>query len=162
MTPEQTLVTAALNSWKSNIERADRLFSTLTEEQILKEVAPGKNRLIYLWGHLTAVHDRMLPLLGVGQRLHPEFDPLFISTPDKALPELPKAQEIKKAWEDVNSTLLAGLESFSAAAWLQKHASVSEEEFAQDPLRNRFAVLLSRTSHISFHLGQTALISKSR
>jgi hypothetical protein len=28
-----------------------------------QEVAPGKNRLIYLWGHLTAVHDAMLPLL---------------------------------------------------------------------------------------------------
>ena len=61
---EQALVTAALNLWKGNIERADRIFSPLNEEQLQKEVAPGKNRLIYLWGHLTAVHDRMLPLVG--------------------------------------------------------------------------------------------------
>ena len=78
---EQALVTAALSSWKGNIERADRLFSPLNEEQLQKEVAPGKNRLIYLWGHLTAVHDRMLPLLGLGERLHPEFDPLFLPIP---------------------------------------------------------------------------------
>jgi hypothetical protein len=160
MTPEQALVTAAVNSWKSYIERADGLFSTLTEEQLLQEVAPGKNRLIYLWGHLTAVHDRMLPLLFLGQRLHPEFDSLFLSNPDKAIAELPPVQEIKKAWDDVNNTLLAGFASLSGTAWLQKHAAVSDEEFAKDPLRNRFAVLLNRTTHISFHLGQTALISK--
>ena len=160
MTPEQALVTAAVNSWKSYIERADGLFSTRTEEQLLQEVAPGKNRLIYLWGHLTAVHDRMLPLLFLGQRLHPEFDSLFLSNPDKSMPELPPVQEIKKAWDDVNNTLLAGFASLSETAWLQKHAAVSDEEFAKDPQRNRFAVLLSRTTHISFHLGQTALISK--
>ena len=157
---EQALVTAAVNSWKLNIERADRTFSPLTEEQLLQQVAPGKNRLIYLWGHLTAVHDRMLPLLVLGPRLHPKYDALFITSPDKAVPTLPAAEEIKKAWDEINGALLAGFESLSAADWLQKHASVSDEDFAKDPQRNRFSVLLSRTTHISFHLGQTALIPK--
>ena len=160
MTSEQALVTAAVNSWKLNIDRADRLFSPLTEEQLLKEVAPGKNRLIYLWGHLTAVHDRMLPLLVLGPRLHPEYDAPFLTNPDKSTPTLPAAEEIKKAWDEINGTLLTGFESLSAADWLQKHASVSDEDFAKDPQRNRFSVLLSRTTHISFHLGQTALIPK--
>jgi DinB superfamily len=157
---EQALVTSTLTSWKSIIERADKLFSNLTEEQLQKEVAPGKNRLIYLWGHLTAVHDRMLPLLGLGERLHPELDAPFLSNPDKTTPQLPSVAEIKKNWHEVNSKLLAGFESLSATQWLQKHASVSEEDFVKDPSRNRFAILLSRMNHISFHLGQTALISK--
>jgi hypothetical protein len=160
MKPEQALVASSLNSWKSTIERADKLFSPLSEEQLQKEVAPGKNRLIYLWGHLTAVHDRMLPLLNVGPRLHPEFDALFITNPDKAVPELPTAEAIKKSWDEVNAKLRTGFDSFSAAEWLQKHDAVSEEDFAKDPSRNRFAVLLSRTGHLAFHLGQTALISK--
>ena len=143
-----------------NIERANRLFSPLSEQQLQKEVAPGKNRLIYLWGHLTAVHDRMLPLLDLGPRLHPEFDPLFLTNPDRAMADLPPAEEIKKFWNEVNGKLLAGFESLSAAEWLQKHAQVSDEDFAKDPQRNRFTVLLSRTNHISFHLGQTALIPK--
>src|SRR5271155_5459549 len=105
---EQALVTAALSSWKSNIERSDRLFSPLSEEQLQKEVAPGKNRLIYLWGHLTAVHDRMLPLLGLGERLHPEFDPTFITSPDRTIAKLPAAEQIKTSWSEVNSRLSAG------------------------------------------------------
>jgi hypothetical protein len=158
---EQALVKSALSSWKSAVERADRLFSPLSEEQLQREVAPGKNRLIYLWGHLTAVHDRMLPLLEIGPRLHPEFDELFLTNPDKSIPELPPAEAVKKSWDEVNNKLLAGFAGFGAAEWLQKHASVSAEDFAQDPSRNRFAILLSRTSHIAFHLGQTALIPKS-
>lgn len=160
MTPEHALATAAVNTWKLNIERADELFSPLTEEQLLQEVAPGKNRLIYLWGHLTAVHDRMLPLLVLGERIYPEFDALFLTSPDKAVPALPGAAEIKKAWDEVNSKLLAGFQSLSATAWLEKHGAVSDEDFAKDPQRNRFAILLSRTTHISFHLGQTALIPR--
>ena len=56
-------ISVALNAWRSNIERADKTFGGLTSKQLLQEVAPGKNRLIYLWGHLTAVHDAMLPQL---------------------------------------------------------------------------------------------------
>ena|ERR1700761_6956271 len=160
MTQEQGLVTAAVNSWKTGIERAEKLFLPLTDAQLQKEVAPGKNRLIYLWGHLTAVHDRMLPLLDLGPRLYPELDAAFITSPDRATPELPAAEDMKDYWKEVNGKLLAGFEKLSAGDWLKRHTSVSEEDFAKDPSRNRFSVLLSRTSHIGFHLGQAALIPK--
>jgi hypothetical protein len=160
MGAEQALVASAVSAWKGAIERAGKRFSGLSEGELQTEVAPGKNRLIYLWGHLTAVHDRMLPLLSLGERLHPEYDEWFLSNPDKSQKNLPAAAEIQKAWDEVNNRLLAGFERLSAAEWLQKHASVSEEDFARDPFRNRFAVLLSRTNHIGFHLGQTALIPK--
>ena len=103
---EQALVTSAVNSWKTSIERADKIFSPLNDEQLQKEVAPGKNRLIYLLGHLTAVHDRMLPLLGLGERLHPELDALFITSPDKTVAELPAAGELKKSWNAVNGKVI--------------------------------------------------------
>jgi hypothetical protein len=157
---EQVFVTSTVNSWKFVVERADKLFSGLSEEQSQKEVAPGKNRLVYLWGHLIAVHDRMLPLLGLGERLHPEYDAAFLSNPDRTVSDLPSLADLKASWDAVNSKLLAGMEKFSAAEWLQRHSSVSEEDFAKDPLRNRLSVLLSRTNHVSFHLGQTVLIPK--
>src|SRR5271170_1235118 len=95
---EQGLVTGALNAWKLNIERADRVFSPLDEQQLQKEVAPGKNRIIYLLGHLTAVHDKMLPLLRVGERLHPELDEMFLTKPDRAVAPLPATDDLKAYW----------------------------------------------------------------
>jgi len=160
MTNEEKFFAAALNAWKGNIERADKLFSNLAAKELLNEVAPGKNRLIYLWGHLTAVHDAMLPLLGFGPRRHPEYDDLFISKPDKATTSLPSAEDIKKSWSEVNGKLSDGFATLSAADWLQRHSAVSEEDFAKEPLRNRFAILLSRTNHLSYHLGQTVLAPK--
>src|SRR5436309_15452621 len=67
-------VALALKAWKTQIDRADKLFGTLSSEEVLREIAPGRNRVLYLWGHLTAIHDAMLPLLGLRERLHPEFD----------------------------------------------------------------------------------------
>jgi hypothetical protein len=89
-------VKVAINSWRLVVERVDKIFSNLTEDQLLKQVAPGKNRLIYVWGHLTAIHDAMFSILGLGPRLHPELDASFVSNPDKTAPQPPSAGELKK------------------------------------------------------------------
>jgi hypothetical protein len=38
--------------------------------------------------------------------------------------------------------------------------AVSDEEFAANPLRNRLSVVLSRTNHLAYHIGQIALTPK--
>ena len=149
MGTENSLIDAALRGWKSNVERADKLFGALSPEQLEQQVAPGKNRLIYLWGHLAAVNDRLLPLLGIGPRLHEELDEPFLTKADKAVANLPSAKAIQKDWDEVNGRLREGFAKFSAGDWLQKHASVSAEDFAKEPHRNRFSVLLSRTNHLA-------------
>src|SRR5256712_12668014 len=75
---EGSCVAIGLKAWKTQIDRADKLFGALSSEEVLGEIAPGRNRLLYLWGHLTAIHDAMLPLLGLRERLHPEFDVAFV------------------------------------------------------------------------------------
>jgi len=50
-----------------------------------------------------------------------------------------------------------GLKKCRGPDWLARHTAVSEEDFAKDPSRNRFAVLLSRTNHLSYHLGPAVL-----
>ena len=159
MTPEQSVVMSAVHAWKLHVERADKLFSGLSEQQLLAEVAP-ENRLVYLWGHLIAVHDAMLPLLGLGPRRHPELDAAFLTGADKTVAELPSAAELKDLWNDVNGRLLAGFNGFTAADWAQKHSAVSDEDFAANPLRNRLAILLSRTAHVAYHHGQAALVAR--
>src|SRR5437588_4282803 len=83
---EGAYIALGLKVWKTQIDRADKLFGTLSSDDVLREIAPGKNRLLYLWGHLTAIHDAMLPLLGMGERLYPEFDVAFVSIPTSHKP----------------------------------------------------------------------------
>jgi hypothetical protein len=157
MENEGSHVALGLKVWKTQIERADKLFGTLSSDEVLREIAPGRNRLLYLWGHLTAVHDAMLPLLGLGERLHPEFDVTFVSNPDRSQVAIPSHEQVRRAWNAVNRELSKGFEKMSWSDWLQRHTAVSEEDFAKDASRNRFAILLSRTNHLSYHLGQAVL-----
>ena len=159
MTNEEMLVSAAVSSWKIVLGRLDKGIQPLGEEQLQRQVAPGRNRLYYLVGHLTAVHDRMFPLLGLGERLYPQLDEPYVTNPDGALPDPLSADDLKKAWSDVNAKLTAAVEGLTAEEWLQKqHSVVSDEDFAKDPSRNRLAVFLSRTNHASFHAGQAVLV----
>jgi hypothetical protein len=157
VTNEELLGITALNSWKLVIGRFDKNLMALTDEQLQKQVAPGKNRLFYLVGHLTAVHDRMLPMLGIGERLYPELDEPFITNPDKALADSISTSDLKEAWTAVNQKLTAAFERFTPEDWVQKHTAVSDDDFAKDATRNRIAVVMSRTNHASFHMGQAVL-----
>ena len=160
MTTEQSIVAAAVHAWTQQLERAEAYFSGLSEPQLQQEVAPGKNRVIYLWGHLIAVHDAMLPLLGVGPRLHPELDAAFLKGADRAVETLPTAADLRRLWDEVHARLVPAIAAFTAGDWAQKHAVVSDEDFAKNPQRNRLSILFSRTAHVAYHLGQVVLASK--
>jgi len=157
MTTEEILSVTVLKSWKLVISRFDKVLSELSDEQLQQEVAPGKNRVFYLVGHLIVTHDLMFPLLGLGERLHPELDQTYITNPDRVLVDPLSTTELRRAWAEVNSRLTTSLERFTLEDWLQKHTSVSDEDFVKDPTRNRLAVVISRTSHASYHFGQAIL-----
>ena len=156
MTPDQIFIAAAVSSWQQVVTRVGALCLSLNEEQLLVEVAPGKNRILYLWGHLTAIHDAMFRALRLGERLHPELDAIFITQPDRSMP-LPTPAEIAKCWEAINTALLSTFSTLGPHEWLDRHGNVSAEEFEQNSTRNRLAVLLSRTNHASHHFGQMML-----
>jgi len=156
MTSDEVLIQTAISSWEQIINRVGTLCSSCSEEQLLVEVASGKNRILYLWGHLTAVHDALFSVLRLGERLHPELDAIFIAQPDRSV-SLPTSTEIAKRWEDVHIELLSRFKTLTSKEWLDRHGNVSPEEFEQNPTRNRLAVLLGRTNHASYHFGQMML-----
>ncbi len=160
MTVEQAFAATALKSWKTELDKASKFFAALSDEQLQARIAPGKNRLIYLYGHLIAVHDRMLPLLGVGERLYAELDAPFLLEADSANAPSPSAADLKQRWDAVHERLNVALDGLSPSDWADRHTAVSAEDFAKNPLRNRFSVLLSRTAHISYHMGQAVLAEK--
>ena len=146
MTPEHILVDAALRSWRSNMDRASKFFGSLAPEELELEVAPARNRLVYIWGHLTAFNDAILPLFGFGRRRYPELDNVFVSPVDHALLQIPSGHELKQMWTELDLMLWAEFQKLSPSEWLQRHQSISSEDFLREPHRNRYASLLGRTT----------------
>ncbi|MDN3657913.1 DinB family protein [Ferruginibacter paludis] len=161
MSDQQVLIIQMiLDSWNQQISKTANLINSLTDEQLMQGVAPGRNRGIYLFGHLIAVHDRMLPLLNLSEQLYPELNGPFLDKPDRAVATIPTVATLRAQWKTVHAALAIHFESMRPEGWLLKHNAVSEEAFAKEPHRNRLNVILNRTNHLSYHYGQLAFLKK--
>lgn len=151
-------VKMALMAWHSQNKYLSNLVDSLADEQLAAEIAPGRNTGTYLLGHLIAVSDAMLPVLGFGTTLYPEMEEVFITKPDKSGLPFPSATELKKRLATVNEALNAHFSATDTNGWLSRHTLVSPEDFAKEPHRNRLNVLLNRTAHMANHIGQMLLL----
>jgi hypothetical protein len=82
----------------------------------------------------------------------------FIKNPDKAGQVFPSVAELKQRLEVVNTKLNTHFKSTDIDGWLSRHTSVSPEDFLKEPHRNRLNVVISRTGHMAYHIGQLRLI----
>jgi hypothetical protein len=151
-------VKMVIDRWNGSIANLNKLLVSLTDEQLEKEIAPGKNRGTYLLGHLIAVHDDMLKLLDMGEKLFPELFEPFIKQADKVATHMPTAANLRNMWEKQNTLLQEKFEAMKPEDWFKKHTSVTEEEFANEPHRNKLNIIITRTSHLQYHSGQIVLL----
>ncbi len=157
---QQLFIKMALDAWNTHLIRADNLLNSLSDEQLEKEVAPGRNSGSYLLGHLAAIHDALFPLLELGEKLYPQLEDIFIKNPDKFGIEKPSTKDLRIYWYEVNKKLSQHFNQLSPDEWLQKHTLVTVEDFEKEPHRNKLNVLLNRTNHLAYHLGQLAFLKK--
>jgi len=158
MNANQTMVKMVLDRWNTEINKFTDLINSLSDDRLMKEIAPGKNRGIYLLGHLVAVHDDTLPVLNFGNKLYPELFEIFIKSPDKAVAHIPLPTELRTFWKLVNEQMTEKMRSLSADDWFQKHNSISAEDFAKEPHRNKLYIIITRTTHLCYHSGQLVLL----
>lgn len=158
MTTEHIAVKMLLDRWDGAISNCDKLLNALTDEQLEREIAPGKNRGIYLLGHLIAVHDDMLRLMDLGEKVYPELFHPFIEAPDKTVTDLTSVTTLRHYWNDQKTDLRKRFDGLSDANWFEKHTAVSAEDFENEPHRNKLNILLTRTTHLTYHTGQLVLL----
>ncbi|HVU55310.1 MAG TPA: DinB family protein [Puia sp.] len=155
---QSLIVKMGLLSWEGQLKRATNLLNTLTDEQLSYEIAPGRNTGAYVIGHLIAVHDAIVPLFGLGERLHPELEEIYITSPDRSGKNTPSIAQLREYWKEVHGHLEQRLAGLTEEQWFQRHMSVLEEDFKKEPHRNKLNVLISRSTHIGYHLGQLILL----
>ncbi|MFZ6013294.1 MAG: DinB family protein [Bacteroidota bacterium] len=153
----QVFINMALKAWDVQVSRADKFFNSLDDESLSKEIAPGKNRITYLLGHLVAVNDGMISLFGLGQRSFAHLDEAFVKNPDRSNLPTPDAATLKQNWKSSNEQLSALFAKMTPEEWFGRHNSMTDEDLVNEPGRNKLSVLMNRTSHLAYHLGQLVL-----
>jgi hypothetical protein len=158
MTKTDMAVKMILDRWNGSIANFNKHLDGLNDEQLQHEIAPGRNRGIYVLGHLIAVHDDMFVLLDMGAKLFPELSEPFIKQPDRQAAEIPPAAQLRQMWREQCGVLEAKFAALTTDRWFEKHTAVSAEDFANEPHRNKLNIIISRTSHLQYHTGQLALL----
>jgi len=153
------IIKQVINYWEDRNKAVTSFINKYPEDIYFKEVAPNRSRAIYLFGHLIAVNDALLPMFALGEKLFPHYDAIFLSSPDKSVADLPSLSELKKSWEKLNTTLSGHFNKMAPDEWLARHMSVSPDDFTREPMRNKLNVLINRTNHQSYHLGQMMLLN---
>ena len=159
-TQKELLIKMVLSNWELQISRMNNLLGKLSAEELSAQTAPDRNTGIYLLGHLAAVSDGMFTFLGIGERLSPEMDEIFLNNPDSSGLEKPSIDVLKEYWNKVNEALAQRISQMSADDWFTRHTAVSEEDFAKESHRNKLNIVINRTNHLSYHLGQLAYLDK--
>src|SRR5271165_3047137 len=101
LTTEELFVLTALKSWDQWVGRASQVFDSLSDEEMLAEIAPGKNRPVYLLGHLLVVNDYLIPQLRLGEPHYSRLRETFLEKPDRAVTDLPPISELRQNWKDL-------------------------------------------------------------
>ncbi|MES2680869.1 MAG: DinB family protein [Bacteroidota bacterium] len=159
MTTSDLILKMVFDRWNASLKNYDALLNTLSDEQLQKEIAPGKNRGVYVLGHLIAVHDDMLVLLDMGDKLYPEMNEPFLKSADKTVQQIPSVAQLRSSWVKQCEVLKQKFESVSAESWFEKHSAVSSEDFAKEPHRNKLNIIITRTTHLAYHTGQMVLLN---
>ena len=155
-----TIVTQiAVAQWELHVKRGTQMITQLSDEALTRAIAPGKNPGTYVVGHLIAVHDAMPSILGLGDAKYPELYEMYVKQPDGAAGDPRPVQELRDLWTETHERVTNLLKNLYANDWLLRHNAMTDEDFAANPQRNRLSVLLNRTAHFSYHIGQLRLLN---
>lgn len=157
---KELFIKMVMSNWDLQVNRMNGLLATLSDEELSAPTAPGRNSGVYLLGHLAAVSDGMFTFLGIGERLNPAMDEIFLRNPEESSLEKPSIAELKDYWNKVNVALSEKMSQISLDEWFTRHNAVSEEDFAKEPHRNKLNIVINRTNHLSYHLGQLVYLVK--
>lgn len=156
----ELFIKMAISNWELQNTRLNALLDKLTDDQLAAQTAPGRNTGNYLLGHLAAVSDGLFTFLELGDRLYPDLDRIFLKNSETSGLERPSIGVIKEYWHNVNTALKQKFDTMQPAEWFTKHSAVSAEDFAKEPHRNKLNILINRTIHQGYHLGQLIYLAE--
>lgn len=157
---KELFIKMVISNWELQNIRVNKLIAKLSDEQMASPTAPGRNTGVWILGHLIAVNDGMISLLGLGEKLYPELEAAFIGEVNKPGVVAPPLADLKKQWDTLNARLTEYFNALPPEEWFTRHNSISPEDFAKEPHRNKLNILINRTNHQSYHLGQLIYLDK--
>ena len=137
------------------------IIGALSEDDLKKEISPGKNHGVWLLGHLITCEDDFALYMGKGEITYPEYQKMFAEgTKPLSFDNYPLLSEMKSKWKemvDKNKKIYAELTDEELE---QPHAQLTDEN---DFCQTKKDICVHWQVHLMYHVGQlSVLIAKAK
>lgn len=144
--------------WRVKNEWVDYALGRVSDENLAREVAPGRNHGVWILGHLIASDDDLAMYLGRGGRRFPEYEALFQTRSVlRPVSEYPAPERLRREWKELceaNERLFAEL---TDAELDEPHALIGENP-DDDYFKTKRECVLNWAAHQLYHAGQLVLL----
>lgn len=147
------------DAWQSGSEKINKLLTSLSDEDLEMEIAPGKNKAKLIVALLAAMNDSTINVLNIGEIINPDVFNYF-KNDDRTLPIPATTKEIRQYWLTSYQWINSKIKDFTPDDWFEKHSAISKEDFEKQPERNKLNVILNRAQKMEYFSGQLVLLSK--
>lgn len=158
---QKNFVDTILTAWNRYLEQLGDLFNNLPDNGDL-ENSFNKNRLLYTIGHLTALNDETGVELGLRELLYPELVNDFLVETYRTSNSGQSIHNLLAYWRNVNCTLTSYISDMQLSDWFEDKAGLLNNELQGTPQGSKLNVILTKTHHLVYHLGQLALLTATR
>jgi hypothetical protein len=144
--------------WKIMSRWISETLKSLTDEDLCKEISPGRNHGVWILGHLIQSEDELSIYLGKGEYIFPEYESLF-GQKNKIAPvnSYPDVSVLRNQWETVKVKNDKILSELSDEEWDEPHALI-EGALDDDYFKTRGGCVMNWILHQNYHIGQLVLL----
>ncbi len=140
------------------IEWVNIYINSLTDEEFEMELSPGKNRGVWILGHMITSDDEFSVFMGKGDLLFPYYPELFgQGSKLQPLQSYPEVSELRQQWNDVIEKNKNIYENLKDEELEQPHNNIVEGK--EDFFKTKARVIMAWHLHQMYHAGQLGLLA---
>lgn len=135
---------------------ADWIISSLSEDDLKKEIAPGRNHGIWLLGHLITCEDDFALFMGKGEITYPAYHDMFAEE-TKPLPfeNYPPVSEMREKWKEM---LKKNKKIYDELRDEELHEAQAQLKGENDFCKTKEDVAVHWQLHLMYHTGQLGML----
>lgn len=135
---------------------ADWIISSLSEDDLKKEIAPGRNHGVWLLGHLITCEDDFALFMGKGEITYPAYHDMFAEE-TKPLPfeNYPPVSEMREKWKEM---LKKNKKIYDELRDEELHEAQAQLKGENDFCKTKEDVAVHWQLHLMYHAGQLGML----
>ncbi len=141
--------------YEKSVRWANWKLNLLSDDDLKREVSPGKNHGIWLFGHLIANEDDFGVFLGKRELAYPEYQNMFAGG-TKPLPyeNYPSVSEMREIWKEMIEKNKKIYNELTDGELNEPHALIHENDFC----KTKEDIIMHWQIHLVYHTGQLGIL----